>query len=137
MVCAVHHKLNAFCYRAKLADDQLVANKREMIKDVTLEVFRVFRIVVVGIITHDDVGIGYRVFDKTNLRESSIGCAVDGFGPFIRLLKARRTECSARLLCLFLIQIHLINRKADLIGADFGHRILRFLFDKRRRFIGR
>jgi hypothetical protein len=47
---------------AKLADDQLVANEIEVVEHIALEVFRVLKIVVIGVVPHHNIGVGEDVF---------------------------------------------------------------------------
>jgi len=70
--------------RAKLADDQFVGDEWKVIEDVALEVFRIFRIVVVGVFAHDDIRIPHGVPDEARLRKSLHGvCGSAGSGPSI------------------------------------------------------
>ena len=55
MVCAVHNELHVPCDRTELADNQLVTDEGKVIKDVALEVLRVFWITIVGVVPDDDV----------------------------------------------------------------------------------
>jgi len=54
MVAPIHYELSIFCNGAKLSDPELVPDKREMIKYVTLKTVRPFRIIIAGIITDKD-----------------------------------------------------------------------------------
>ncbi len=57
---------------AKLADNQLVANKREVIKNVfLLELFRAVRIIVVGEVANHDIRIGDQWLQESDLRKAS------------------------------------------------------------------
>jgi len=70
--------------RAKLADDQFVGDEWKVIEDVALEVFRIFRIVVVGVFAHDDIRIPHGVPDEARLRKSLHGVRVGRVGPVHR-----------------------------------------------------
>ena len=55
MIGAIHNELNTRCNGAKFTDDELIANKREVIKHITLESLWPIGIIVIGIVTNDDV----------------------------------------------------------------------------------
>jgi hypothetical protein len=67
MVGAVHNKLAALRERAKLADDQFVANKLEMILNISLfKILRSVPVIIIGEVTHFDVWGCDVVFQKDN-----------------------------------------------------------------------
>src|SRR5690606_40404622 len=70
MVRAVHDEPDAAGDRAELADDQLVADEREVVENVALEILRIVRIIIVGVIANDDVRVVDGVLDETDLREA-------------------------------------------------------------------
>lgn len=87
----IHDKLHAGSDHAELADNQLVARKIKVVLDVFLEVVNVFKIVIVGIITDDNVGVFDYVFEETEavvVWEGEFGVFV-GSGHFVvvRLLQ--------------------------------------------------
>jgi hypothetical protein len=81
MVGAVHHELHVFRDRAELADDQLVADEREVIQHVLLEALDTVGVVVVGVVTDDDVRTRYDVSKEGDLRESFHRMARAWIGP--------------------------------------------------------
>ena len=79
MVGAVHHELDPAGDGAELADDELVADEGEVVEDVALEARRILRIVVIGVITHLDIGPD-GVLDKAHLGKPFMG----GVGGSVR-----------------------------------------------------
>gem|GEM_PF-3698946 len=67
VVSPIHNELNAFRCSAKFSSNEFVANTREVIKDIALDVFCAFRVIIIRKITDDDVGFFHPVFCKTNL----------------------------------------------------------------------
>ena len=67
MTSAVHDEGGFSGYRTVPANDELVPDEIEMIKDVLEEPRRTIRIIVIGIIANDDIGAGAKILDKTNL----------------------------------------------------------------------
>lgn len=65
MIRSIHNELHPGRDHTELPDDQFVASKVKMICYVLLEVFDVLKIIVIGIISDDDVGIPDDVFEKT------------------------------------------------------------------------
>lgn len=70
VIGAVHDEFDAAGDGAELTNDQPIADEREMIEDIALEVLRVFGIVVVRVIANDDIRVLHGVLDETHLRES-------------------------------------------------------------------
>ena len=80
VVGAVHDELDPAGQRAELADDEFVADERIMVEHVALEVLRVFRIVVVGVVADDDMGILHRVPDEADLGKAGHGMGIGWAG---------------------------------------------------------
>lgn len=59
VVRAVHDEFHATGKGTKLANDQTIADERIVIEDVALKVLGVIRVVVVGVVTDDDVRVGH------------------------------------------------------------------------------
>lgn len=83
MVGAVHDELHPAGDGAELADDELVANEGEVVEDVALEARRILRVVVIGVVTHLDIGPLDGVLDKAHLGEAVHGVGIGGLGPCI------------------------------------------------------
>lgn len=56
MIGPVHYEFHIFSNRAKLADYELVANERKVIKNVFFEIFDPFRVVIVSVVSDDNMG---------------------------------------------------------------------------------
>lgn len=80
MVGAVHDELDPAGDGAELADDELVADEGEVIEDVALKACRVFRVVVIAVVAHLDIGPLDGVFDKAHLGEAFHGVGIGGIG---------------------------------------------------------
>ena len=80
VVGAVHDELHPAGDGAELADDELVADEGEVVEDVALEARRILRIVVIGVVTHLDIGSLDGVPDKAHLGEAVHGVGVGGIG---------------------------------------------------------
>ncbi len=80
VVGAVHDELDPAGDGAELADDQLVADEGEVVEDVAFKACRILRIVVIGVITHLDIGPLDGVLDKAHLGETRHGVRVGGVG---------------------------------------------------------
>ena len=80
MVGAVHDELHPAGDGAELADDQLVADEGEVVEDVALEARRILRVVVIGVVTHLDIGPLDGVLDKAHLGEAVHGVGIGGIG---------------------------------------------------------
>lgn len=80
VVGTVHDELDPAGDGAELADDELVADEGEVVEDVALEACRVLRVVVVGVVTHLDIGPLDGVLDKAHLGEARHGVRVGGVG---------------------------------------------------------
>lgn len=80
VVGAVHDELDPAGDGAELADDQLVADEGEVVEDVAFKARRILRIVVIGVITHLDIGPLDGVLDKALLGEARHGVRVGGVG---------------------------------------------------------
>ncbi len=65
MIRSIHDELHTGSDHTELPDDQFVPGKVKMICYVLLEVFDVLKIIVIGVISDDDVGIPDDVFEKT------------------------------------------------------------------------
>lgn len=63
VVAAVHNKFYVGGDRAEFADNQPVADEIKVVEHVALEIFGVFKIVVVGAVPDDDVGVGEDGFE--------------------------------------------------------------------------
>lgn len=57
MIRPVHDELDTAGDRAELPDDQLIPHEREMIEDVALAVLGILWVIVVPIITNNDVRV--------------------------------------------------------------------------------
>ena len=74
MVAAtVHYKFNIGGDLTEFANNQLVANKIEMIKNVFFKIMDINRIIIVCIISHNDVGIFDNIFQKCRSRRRRNG----------------------------------------------------------------
>lgn len=70
VVAAVHDEGSFCCDRAKLTDDQPIALEVEMVENVALKAFGVFGVVIVGVVTDDDHGVGHHIFQVNQARLS-------------------------------------------------------------------
>ena len=84
VIGAVHDEFDTPRDGAEFADDQFVAEKRIVMGNVPLEIFRPFRIVVIGVSAHFDTGTGDNVFDETDARHGRIGNDGVGIGTAAR-----------------------------------------------------
>jgi hypothetical protein len=80
VVGTVHDELDPAGDGAELADDQLVADEGEVIEDVALKACRVFRVVVIAVVAHLDIGPLDGVLDKAHLGEALHGVGIGGIG---------------------------------------------------------
>lgn len=80
VIGAVHDELDPAGDGAELADDELVADEGEVVEDVALEARRILWIVVIGVVTHLDIGSLDGVLDKAHLGEAVHGVGVGGVG---------------------------------------------------------
>ena len=62
VVAAVHNKLDAGGDGAEFPDDEFVAREIEQVLHVFFKIGHVFKIVIVGIIAYEDVGVFDDVF---------------------------------------------------------------------------
>jgi hypothetical protein len=76
VVGAVHDELDAASNGTELSDDQFVADERIVVQNVAFEIFRVFWIIVITVVTYNNVGIGDSVLDEAYLRETNHGMLV-------------------------------------------------------------
>jgi len=76
VVRPIHNKFNAPGQGAEFANNQPVANKRKMVEHIALKIFRILRIVVIGVIPDQDIGIGDSIFDKAHLGKSRHGVLI-------------------------------------------------------------
>jgi len=77
VVCAIHYELYVLCDGAESTYSQLIADKREMIKNVALKSRRTLGVIVVGVVTNDDIFRGDIV-----LQLSHLGKPLHGFFIF-------------------------------------------------------
>ena len=80
VVGAFHDELHPAGDGAELADDELVADEGEVVEDVALEARRILRVVVIGVVTHLDIGPLDGVLDKAHLGEAVHGVGIGGIG---------------------------------------------------------
>lgn len=66
VVCAVHDELNALCDGAEFADDELVAQKLIVVRDMLLKAFRAL-VIIIGIVAYNYIRPRYDVFDVNEL----------------------------------------------------------------------
>lgn len=80
MVGAVHDELDPAGDGAELADDESVAEEGEVVEDVALKAGGIFRVVVVAVVAHLDIGSLDGVLDKAHLGEAVHGMGIGGVG---------------------------------------------------------
>ena len=89
MVCAVHDKLDAPGDGAEFSDDELVAQKFIVMRDMRFKILRALRVVVIGIRSNGNIRAGNDVFDENDLPDGRI-----------RVDAVRIRSCHKRLLSL-------------------------------------
>jgi hypothetical protein len=85
VIGAVHDEADPLRQSTKLADYQFVANERKMVKDIALEIFRAFRIVVIGVVSDQNVRILHSILFlmKHTCGKQFIGRLFAELGPFM------------------------------------------------------
>ena len=127
VVCTVHDEFNALCYRAEFADDELVTQKLIVVRDVRLEVFSAVRIVIISIVTDDNVGPRDDVFDVNELLNILVWVYFSGVGSChaVFLLSVSEPPAShLRVAAVFRFCRHFRYRDTAIyvfVGASMRH----------------
>jgi hypothetical protein len=93
MIGAVHNEGHIRGDHAKLSDDQLVADKIEMVFHIFFKIPHILKIVIVGVIADDDIRTGDDVFQKTK-------AIVSGKREWLIFIGSRHREESLLILIL-------------------------------------
>ena len=73
MIAAIHNELYIRGDHAKLSDNKLITDKVKMIFDIFLKILYIFKIVIIGVITDNNVRIFDDVFDFISLGRRKCG----------------------------------------------------------------
>mgnify|MGYP002177904704 CR=1 FL=1 len=65
MVGAIHNKSNVVSNHTELANDQLITNKVKEVFDIFLKIMDILKVIVIGIVSHNDIWVLDYVFQKT------------------------------------------------------------------------
>lgn len=69
----MHYETNACSYLTEFADDELISDEFKEVKHIFLKVVDVFRIIIIGIITYNDLRIWMIFFKYTVLVTPPMG----------------------------------------------------------------
>ena len=67
MASAVHDEGSLPGYGTVPADNEFVPDEVEMIEDIVEEPFGPFRVVVIGVVADDHIGVGAEILDEAHL----------------------------------------------------------------------
>ena len=70
MIGAIHNEFHVFRNGTEFTDIQFIANKVKVIKYIRLEPLRTCWIVIISVITDNNVLAGNKIFKKANLRKA-------------------------------------------------------------------
>jgi hypothetical protein len=73
VVSPIHNEFGAAGDGAEFADDQLVPDELIMMSYTALEGYRLIRIIIIGEVSHNNVGTCDCIFDETDLLDMGIG----------------------------------------------------------------
>ena len=55
MICTIHNEFDSFCNRAKLSDNQFIAKKFIVVRNMVFKLFCSVYIIIVSIFTHNNI----------------------------------------------------------------------------------
>jgi len=67
VIRSIHDKHHIGCDHAKLANLQFITDKVEVVLHVLLEILHMFKVIIIGIVTDNNIGVVDDVLQKTQL----------------------------------------------------------------------